>query len=271
MGTNYIGSGNDLSWCVKDAQDMTSFLKSLGFKVDTYLEKEVTKTKFIYELSMLVSDAINGNITGAVFTHSGHGTQGYNSLETDFYDEGCYFLDGIVWDDQVAEILKNIPDGFPFFIFLDTCFSGGMMKMIGHNKIKFVHTDTISPLSKLKKGLKESIKENAVYISACSEGEYSYDAGDLKNGAATYYLKNAFSNNIFFQNWYNRVRLYLPSDEYPQTPLLICKDDLKLKSAFGWFDPVITNIPDVPADDPPVIVKISFFKRFWNWIKALFS
>lgn len=276
MGTNYVGTSSELSWCVKDATDMTSFLKGRGFVVDTYLEKEASAVRFKNELKGLVDQALAGEITGAVLSHSGHGTQGYTTSETDFYNEGCYFLDGVVWDDEVASILSKIPEGFPFFIFLDTCFSGGMMKFVGKNKIKFFPTTRILPTSKLKKGLKEATA-NAVYISACSEGEYSYDAGDLKNGAGTSYLLKSFINNNQFGTWHTKLRTYLPTDQYPQTPELICKEELKTKNAFSWFEPVTTGIPDIEPTKPPVnetLKKnwlIQLLKKLISWLKNIWT
>jgi metacaspase-1 len=252
LGTNYIGTGNDLSECVNDAKDMTTLLKGQSFVVDTFLEKDVTSVRFRTELTKLVDMAVNGEITGAAFTHSGHGTQGYDPKEADFYDEGCYFTDGVVWDKEVAQILSRIPAGFPFFMFLDTCFSGGMMKAARKNKIRFVPPKIPIPLhAKPRMGFKEAITMNAIYIAACSEGEYSYDAVDLNNGAATFYLKTTFKKDNLFLDWFNKVTVNLPSDDYPQTPQLICKEELKSKKAFSWFIPIVSDVPDIPPSPNP--------------------
>jgi hypothetical protein len=247
FGTNYLNTGNDLSECVNDANDMTTLLNGQVFEVSKYLEKQDTKVKFKAELISLVDKAISGEITGAAQTQSGHGTNGHDA--NGVLHEGLYFTDSVFWDYEIAPILERIPEGFPFFLFWDVCFAGGLMKKAGA-KIKFIHTDEVPLAIPVRGTIREIASNNAIYFSACSADEYSYDATDLNNGAATYWLKNTFKKDITFQDWFNKIREHLPSDEYPQTPLLICKDPLKLKKAFSWFDPVVTDIPDVVVDPP---------------------
>jgi len=258
LGTNYVGTNSELYQCVHDAEDMSSLFGFLGFYTTTIFEKQVTKVKFLSELNRLVDLSISGEVSGIANTHSGHGT---NNLG----HEGLYFLDGVVWDYEIVEILSKIPKGFPFFIFWDVCFSGGMLKKAGA-KVRYFPTTEIPKYSQLK-GMKESVSLNAIYISACSDDEYSYDASDLNNGAGTYYLKNTFTPNVTFQEWFNLIRVYLPSEDYPQTPQLICKDELKLKKAFSWFDGEIEALPD---EEIPVI-SLTFWQKIWSWFKKLFG
>jgi hypothetical protein len=271
LGTNYEGTPNELSWCVKDATDLSTLFRGYGFNVTTLTEHQVSRESFIDCLNGLVDQATSGEITGFILTSSGHGTQRYSPSEPDYYDEALYFLDGIVLDDEVRTILDRLPEGLPNFLFFDHCFSGGMMKKIGGDKIRFVPSKIPIPIGAKPRRMFRSIG-NEVYMSACDEGEYSYDAGNLRNGAGTFYLKNAIKINTTFQDWMDSIGMYLPSNEYPQSPTLQCKNENRYQIFPGWFAGVTTGLDDIvgtPITTPPI--KYNWFKRFLLWLKKIFS
>lgn len=266
IGNNYPGTGNDLTWCVKDSIDLSSKFKSFGFT--TYVFNEVGREQFMDELYGLVHRYNNGFNKGFVFTHSGHGTRKYDINEPDYYSEALYFTDGIVVDDEIGEIINQIPEGCPNFIFFDACHSGGAMRLLGGDKIRYVPPIMTIPNAKLKK--RRDVYGNEVYLSGCLSHEYSYDAGALQNGAATYYLKNAIRQNSTFNDWIRYIRSNLPSQEYPQSPSLECQNDLKYMIFPGWFHQVTTGIDEITGQ--PVVslpVKKSWWKRFIEWIKKI--
>lgn len=266
IGNNYPGTGNDLTWCVKDSLDLSSKFKSFGF--NAYIFNEVGREQFLDELYGVVHRYRNGQNSGFVFTHSGHGTRKYDINEPDFYSEALYFSDGIVVDDEIGEIIDLIPEGCPNFIFFDSCHSGGAMRLLGGDKIRYVAPTFVMPGAKRKKA--RNVYKNEVYLSGCLSQEYSYDAGALQNGAATYYLKNAIRQNTTFNDWIGYIRRHLPSEEYPQTPTLECQEDLKYMIFPGWFHNVSTGIDEITgqpiASIPP---KLSWFQRLIRWIKKL--
>ena len=270
LGTNYEGTSAQLSWCVEDAKDMSEFYKKWGFVPHAILEAQVTAASFRARLKELVDKAKKGEITAAVFSHSGHGTKGYNPEEPDFYDEGAYFIDGIVWDNEVAEIVSGIPEGFPFFALWDLCFSGGLMRLISGDKIKYIQTCDVPPTARPRLGFKEALS-NAIVITASSEGEYSYDASDLQNGAGTYYAIHTYKEEFTFQNWIDEIRKHLPSSQYPQTPQLICKEEYKNLVVKDFMNPVPTNIPDIPSSDPVEEVKKNWLKELLKKLIAFFN
>jgi len=184
FGTNYEGTPNELSWCVKDANDWALFFDKLNFVVRVYLEGDVTRSAFLSALRQLVTESVSGDVLAC--TNSGHGTRRYNTAEEDFYDEALYFTDGLVLDDDVRAILDLLPDGVEMFLFFDTCHSGGMMRKSGGDKIRYIQPDFVIPGAKLRKSLTPELPGKEVYISGCLSDEYSYDAWDLRNGAATY-------------------------------------------------------------------------------------
>lgn len=270
FGTNYVGTPNELNWCVKDAKDWSAFFFGLGFNVNTVLGTDVTTVKFKELFNDTVVNASSGDILA--LTYSGHGTRQYNRAEEDYYDEALYLEDGLLIDDEIGEILDKLPENVDIFIFFDSCHSQGMMRLLGgtkRGKIKYVPPAFVIPGAKLRKKLRGETVGNEVYISGCQSGEYSYDANDLKNGTATYYALNTYRKETMFIDWYNRIREHLPSAQYPQTPMLECKEENKDKIAFIQ---VATGINDYTIDsEHPLTVVLSFWQRLWAWIKKLFG
>jgi len=272
IGNNYPGTGNDLTWCVKDSTDFTSQFQDWRF--DTKTPNEVKEPSvFLEYFYNLVHRFRTGLNKGFGFTFSGHGTRKYTSTgEDDFYNEAEWLENGIVLDDEIGEIVNLIPDGCPNFIFFDSCHSQGAMRLYGgnaNNKIKYVPPDFIIP------GARKKVREivgNEIYFAACGSAEYSYDAGDLKNGAGTHYLLKSMSKDTSFYTWYENLRMYLPSSDYPQTPYLEAKEENKSKVFYQWLNPVSTGIEDIPITEIPVIiVTLTLWQRVWKWIKKLFG
>jgi len=256
FGTNYEGTANALTWCVKDAQDWGKFFMNLGFIVELYLEHEVSKQVFKEKLKELVVNSVSGDILGV--TYSGHGSRKYNHAEEDFYDETLYFLDGMLIDDEVREILDFLPDGVQLFLFFDSCHSEGMMRLLGENAIKYIQPDFVIPGAKLRRSWRFELPGKEVFISGCMSDEYSFDAGELRNGAATYYALQTYQHGNTFQEWYDRIREYLPSAKYPQTPFLSATSINKDRIAF--------EEPEDEEDEP----SLSWFQKLWNKIKDFF-
>ena len=273
FGTNYVGTPNELSWCVKDAQDWTTFLKNRGFVVKTILEEQVNRVSFLDGLRKLVTESVMGDVL--VCTESGHGTRKYTQAEEDFYDEALYFTDGLVLDDDVREILDLLPDNVELFLFFDSCHSGGMMRIRGVDKIRYIQPDFVIPRAKKRKSLTPELPGKEIYISGCLSDEYSYDAGALRNGAATYYALHSYNTNDTYQKWYDKIRTFLPSDNYPQTPVLSANEFNIQKIAFK--EPVISGIPNIPSSDPPVNETLKknwlilLLEKLINWLKNIWT
>jgi len=270
LGNNYPGSGSDLNWCVQDSRTMAAFGDTFGFV--TKRANEVQPTRFKEELRSLVYRGNVGLITGWIFSHSGHGTNFYSLDEPDHYREALWFTEGIVLDKEVREILDEIKEGVPNLVFFDTCFSGGMMRLAIRGRRKFVPSPILIPISAKRIRLLGAAPGNEVFISGCKEDEYSYDADDLQNGAATYALVHSCRNNNTFLSWNFATQQFVPSEQYPQTMELLCKEENKTKIYPLWFNPIISDIPDIPnSEQPPVPIKLSFWKKLWTWIKRLFG
>lgn len=228
---DYLGSGNDLSFCLNDQANF--ICHSPDFYVRQFTNSAVTCDRFIAELKQAKEHAIAGDV---IWTHySGHGTyvKDQNYDEPDGYDEALYLYDGALVDDRINEALKDIPEGVVFVFFLDCCYSETATKIfkeIKTNKktIRFLRLKNTPKYNKRVKGFMANPTKWLVF-SACREHEEAAEdiIGTSGNGVFTYYLLKTKEKGITYTDWYNRLRNYLPSNIYPQTPILEGSENLK--------------------------------------------
>jgi hypothetical protein len=161
---------SDLSYCDEDATDWYNYLKGRDYQItllgdphrqnypvyDGLASEANVREKF---RSILAS--AEGNDT-VVFTTSGHGDgngQGSSYLCLYSCDPGrdydCY------WDRELLEDIKSAKNSPKIFIFVDHCFSGGLL-------------DELTALP------------NVTCLTTCTKKGYGYDNAQQKNGAWTY-------------------------------------------------------------------------------------
>jgi metacaspase-1 len=223
---NYPGTQNDLNGCLNDQKNMIKTLSD--FAVRSFKDSEVTKDKFINELDSVISQAKEGDTV--VVHYSGHGTYvaDVSGDEPDGYDEAVYLYDGALIDDKLGEALDKTPDGVKVIILLDSCFSGTATRVIDENKMsKFVCTERRKLHIRHKKFLK-STSLKWVLISGCSEHQTSADAyiNGGYEGAFTHFLLKALDRDYTYKQWFDKLREYLPSDEYDQIPTIEGPEEL---------------------------------------------
>lgn len=251
---NYPGTSNDLQGCVNDANDWSKILTNLGFEVTTLLDSQVTCSSFKFIIQNTISKMTSGDVL--VITYSGHGTQVTDTSgdEPDGYDEALYLYDGVFRDDEMREALSGITDGIHVFFISDSCFSGTITRKINFDeavgKPRFIVNDPIPPTAKLVNKFlsQEDMKE--MVLTGCADTEYSYDAYiDGKwNGAMTAYATKCVVKGQTYNDFYTKLRSFLPSKNYPQTPQLEGKEENKLKVMFEPFTDVV--IPPTPTPEP---------------------
>jgi len=72
----------------------------------------------------------------------------------------------------------------------------------------------------------------SLLISGCRDREFSYDAwfGERANGAFTRAALDSLTelhSPASYRDWRNKIRTKLPSAEYPQTPQMLGRADMK--------------------------------------------
>lgn len=117
-----------LAGCVADARMWSEALTGLGFETTMLTDAEATREAIDRELERLVTDSRTGDVL--VFQYSGHGTHlpDLDTDEDDGEDEAICpvdFASGALYiDDDVARVLRGLPDGVNLTFFMDCCHSG---------------------------------------------------------------------------------------------------------------------------------------------------
>lgn len=250
IGINdYPGTNNDLKGCVNDAKDWSKFLSMEGFGTKIYLDSQATKNNVINALEKLVAVAKEGD--ELVITYSGHGSNVRDTSgdEEDGRDETWYLYDGHLLDDKIREIFSKLPKGVKLTILSDSCHSGTVTRAMlstmemSRGKPRYMPPeDDIEAISIASLPLKRSMAYpeegmNHVLISGCKSTEYSYDAtiGGRPCGAFSYYALAVLRKNpkATYNEFYQKLKTYLPSTNYPQSPQLEGSEENKNKPMFG--------------------------------------
>jgi len=294
IGINdYPGYYNDLYGCVNDAKNWAELLEGLGFSVEIILDNDATKDNVLYLLKDLVEASFPEDIL--VFTYSGHGTQiiDFSGDELDGYDEALYVYDGAISDDKIKECLEKLNHKCVFVAIIDSCFSGTVTRVLSKNgNPKFLLTETRirkTPVKKLFKS-EEGMKE--ILLSGCSDTEYSYDAfiDGKECGAFSYYALKVINEDIYrtYDEFYDRLREYLPNGDYPQTPQLEANTENRQLKLFierefsePQPDPEPEPQPDPEPEEPPVeelpdtddLIQMlySILESIYKWIISWFK
>jgi len=259
VGINdYPGISNDLKGCVNDANDWANLLEFSGFQIDKILDEQATKQNILNALDDLVTNATSGD--QIVFTYSGHGTSVADTSgdEIDGYDEALYVYDGILLDDELRTIIKKLNPDVHMAVISDSCFSGTVTRVLNTDAVKprYIKTDDIPATAKLKKRLLSEEDMIEILISGCTDSEYSYDAymNGRWNGAMTAFALSVIKKGQSYNEFYESLREYLPSSEYPQTPQLEGSDENKNRKVF------VENTEPLPPSEPEPE------KGIWQWL-----
>ncbi len=271
---NYPGTLNDLQGCVNDANDWCALLSDFGFETSLILDSQATQQNIKAALESLVLSAMEGDVIA--FTYSGHGTQSLDVSgdEGDTYDEALYVYDGKILDDDLRVIINKMDPRATLLVISDSCFSGSVTRLVPANaKPRFMPTDGLAEQRVVRQRfLLPEANMPEILISGCSDSEYSYDAeiDGRYNGAMSAMAIRVIRQNpaVTYQGFYNSLRGYLPSSEYPQTPQLEGSDAHKSTLLFEPFvyvpepGPTPTPEPDnSPGCIPSIIRQVTqFFK-----------
>ncbi len=260
VGINdYPGVGNDLGGCVNDANDWAELLTTTyGFpegNITMLLDSQATKQAITGKLKSLLTGAESGDVV--VFTFSGHGTwrPDESGDESDGRDEALCAHDGIIIDDDIRQIIKNMGEGVHFTFISDSCHSGSVTKQMleraGEYRVnttdeeyvpkpRFMPPDVAAeifgyelrsiPFSSFFANLfsvfssfLSLFKEGPeILLSGCKDDEYSFDAfiDSRRNGAFSAIAIRIMKENpsTSYDEFYTELRKYLPSVSYQQSP-----------------------------------------------------
>lgn len=126
-----------LSGCVNDSIRWQQWLESQGFRVDTLRDHQATQAAMTEAIRQLFVNSRAGDIIA--IQYAGHGTQ-VDDLNGDEFkgdtpgkDEALvpidYAANGLLLDDDLGELCRQIPDGVSVTFFMDCCNSGSNTRM----------------------------------------------------------------------------------------------------------------------------------------------
>lgn len=250
IGINsYPDTGWDLAGCVNDARDWAVELRSRGFIPELLLDSAATGSAIRDALTALTQRALPGDLVYVTF--SGHGSfivheGGYSSEGM----EGCWcpydvVEEGPVTDEELTRIFSERMGGVRWVVLSDACHSGTLYPFVpgepdyeapedrNTQNVRFLapsvfddRLDMLAPdLADVRFHASPPGGDVALLLSGCEEGEYSYDAyfRGRPNGAFTHAALTSLGelgHQASYLDWHQRLRQYLPTSRFPQTPQL---------------------------------------------------
>ena len=157
---------------------------------------------------------------------------------------------------KVAESISLLDEGAIVLVLADSCFSGTITRIIGTefnnclvennhpNKNRFYKQPDIPIIFKPKNGMFAGRGDiRWIVMSGCGETQYSADAyiNNDYHGAFTWYAMKLLRPGITYRQWYNDIRVYLPSSDFEQAPTIEGPDWMLDTPVFSTQTLVIHN------------------------------
>ena len=242
VGLNhYPDPENTLRGCINDVRQVSDLLYSrFGFPANGAIrlltDARATAAAIVDRLRWLLDGAQAGDVL--VFHYSGHGSQvpDRNGDEVDDLDEIIcpYDLD---WenpftDDDLYEIVKDLPPGVNLTVVLDCCHSGTGLREAAPGRERnrcLVAPAAVSQSRRVGRAVRRfgsrAAQRGAILIAGCRSDQTSADAyidGDY-HGALTYFLCKAIEatgSGPSYRDVIERVRWDLRDNRFDQVPQL---------------------------------------------------
>ncbi|ORZ32761.1 caspase domain-domain-containing protein [Catenaria anguillulae PL171] len=135
IGLTYPGSDSPLPGCEVDAYNMTQLASNMGIPSESITAlsdvngTDVTKADILASLREMVDNAQPGD--NLIMAFAGHGGQRASTEagETDGLDELIFASDGPISDNEIYDILRDLPEGCNMNMVFDSCRSGTMVDL----------------------------------------------------------------------------------------------------------------------------------------------
>jgi hypothetical protein len=250
---HYTGWSGELNACEADAEDMTSIVKSEGFKVTTLLTKNATRERVIEKIREASKTLKSGDIF--MLSYSGHGGQlpDRNVDEADAMDETWCLYDGELIDDEMYSLYGEFAQGVRVLVFSDSCHSGTVTKVAFYQnkmnmrtsnldmhamKYRFMPPDVAQRTYRLNKefydkilkradlkDVEDKVKASVLLISGCQDNQLSQD-GNF-NGLFTSQLLAVWKDGTFkgtYRKLHKDIVGRMPPDQTPNYYIVGQKD-----------------------------------------------
>lgn len=231
FGLNYSYDSNArLNGCINDVNNMTDFLKTVGFNCRTYTDdKDLFSTSalgMIQRISEVAKESFKNNLETVWIHYSGHGTyiRDLNGDERDGNDEclvpSNYKTFGIIPDDVLNSVLSQFNPKTKVICIFDCCHSA----TIADTKFSWEGSTNFSI-----ENIRCKIPGKLITISGCLDNQVSMDAYNILKtrkfeGAMTSCLLLALKESrIYHRNIFNLVDVLkrkLKERKFTQIPKL---------------------------------------------------
>lgn len=253
----YLNPMNNLRGCVNDATNWRDLLKNkFGFDSKLFLDSDANSKNFNDSIVELTQKCTRDDIF--VLTYSGHGSSviDIHNDEIDGRDECICLYDRFFIDDEIKSLFSKFRMGVKICFISDSCHSGTVTRAFNnqniieenlYKKAKYLPPEndnlalSISKLPLIGE-IKNMIIEDDmidILIAGCKDTEYSYDTvvNGTPCGAFSYYAQKIIEESditkLTYEEFYNSLKKYLPSDVYSQTPQLEGKKENKERIIFS--------------------------------------
>lgn len=237
--------GAPLAGCVNDAKDWFMLSRDHGFGTSVLLlDSEASKANMMEAMRAAIAPLKYGDL--ALITYSGHGSwiPDMDGDEPDHRDEVLVPYDyqsGVLSDDELLTVLGKRARGARVIFISDSCHSGSVNRFaspINPNRggIRYLAPEAFLPTRALGRArqvegaqARGTSRGSSVLMAGARDEEYAYDAWfqGRANGAFTKVAIEELQNRQpwSYREWHQLIRLRLPSQDYPQTPVLTGTSD----------------------------------------------
>ncbi len=220
--------------------------------VSLLLDADATKRAIVRGLRTMARGARKGD--RLVFTNSGHGTYvPDDDGDEPRYDEAlCPYDcgDRLIVDDDLREILDELPSGVRFTFVSDSCHSGSVTRAFAFDepkrRVRFASPSlmgrdvsiAVARRVATPRQRRSQSSMTELLVSGCLDSEYSYDDkfGRRYHGAMTYHALRSLEDagwRIRYEDWVADVNARLADDMYHQHPQLEGRSAAKRRLVFS--------------------------------------
>ena len=202
--SEYLNPDINLNYADNDAIDITNVLVNYHYwdlnNIILLIDSNATWDNIINSIWYMAEYCVDSNDV-FLFSYSGHGTYWVddNGDEIDGYDEGIVTHDLYLITDDDLEIALSWLNSSANSVFLDSCYSGGLIKnMMKNPRGNFtIRTIPDRPLVVIKDGIARDLDNSGfVVLTACDEDEYSVESSFFENGVFTFYFVEGLSSGF---------------------------------------------------------------------------
>jgi hypothetical protein len=191
IGINYGGTDSELRGCINDAENLRDFMVSTK-RVDpehTRMLEEPTGAQIISAFNDLAAETHARQLQHVFISYSGHGVsvRDDDNDERDRCDEcicpADYASNGLIRDDEMADLLKAFNPQTKITMLMDCCHSGSCMDL----PFRYLSSERV-----VVESTEKASHPHVIMVSGCMDQQTSADSYDSSRREMTGAMTSAF-------------------------------------------------------------------------------